>query len=658
MSEKKDKRIPILLKIATLLIAGHLLSFIIFFSVSKNYLINRAAKEKSDDAFAASLSMISALGSRTNFDRLYTDEKFRNQVYRTSRFVCQSLKVRYMYLYTIDDEKNRHYLICAAADDEDDKTFNENYGFGFVQRAKKIYSSEISALNGNKSGSYCFHENAYGHVCMFTMPIYARNGDLMALVGVDFSIENILDSMYDELYFIMAIIFLVFIIEISIALLLIRQSIIRPILNTAANMKRFATERVASVIRKTKKRIFADEISDIEDSFEKMENTISDYIQEIQTLSLEKSQTEAELNIAKRIQNGVVPEEMNFSSSGYDIYGCMIPAQEVGGDFYDIFAITETKICVVVGDISGKGIAAALFMNIVKTAIKTRLLAGMSLSAALNDINRELALSNPENMFATVFTATLDCETGELAYANAGHNAPLLIKKDTPFLHPDPGIALGMFDDIEIHEEKISLSEGEGLVIYTDGVTESINNSNSQYGEERLKEIVSENINNSAKETVCAIIDSVKSFTKGLSQFDDITCTTLLYLGHKKDEMLTPDMKAFTSIKDIILSSLENTERTRTMIMVCEEMFSNIVNYSKADQVSFSCENKEGLYSVTFTDNGIPFDPVHSSQKKRDFEDLDQGGMGIHLARMNTKEMIYSRNNDKNVLILVFETGL
>ena len=322
------------------------------------------------------------------------------------------------------------------------------------------------------------------------------------------------------------------------------------------------------------------------------------------------------------------------------------------------FNITKEKICVVVGDISGKGIAAALFMAIVKTVIKSKVISGNRLSIALNEVNREIALSNPENMFATVFLAVLDCETGELTFANAGHNAPVLIKDKISYLETDQGIAIGLFEDADIKEDSITLSSGEGILIYTDGITESINSEKKQYGEESLAQTIDGVKTGSSKEMVNTVVDSVQNFTGSLPQFDDITCAALIFRGKENHKILSPNMTSFEKIKNTILLQFGNTERSRTIIMVCEEMFSNIVNYSETDEVSFLSEKKDGIYSVTFTDNGIPFNPIESSVKERDFEELDQGGMGIKIALKNTKEMLYSRTDGKNVLTLKFEVDV
>lgn len=656
MKKSKSLRVPILLKISSLFVIGQILSLVVFLVFSNNYLVKKAIEEKKDSALASRLALMTSIGSEEGLIQLSEDSDFRSSVHKTARWICQNMQFRYLYMYTLDEKNSRHYLICAAADDEDNKIANEHFGFGSIQKVEKLYSAEIEVLHENSKVAYNVIDNDYGNVYMFIMPIKDKNGNVLALIGADFSIDNILKLRRKQLSFIILINLLVFALELAIALILIRQLVIRPIILTARRMNRFVADQDISFV--SKKRIFKDEISDIENSFQKMETDIFDYIKKIESLSYEKAQNTAQLEIAQKIQNGIIPEEMNISGRGYDIFSCMHPAQEVGGDFYDIFNITKEKICVVVGDISGKGIAAALFMAIVKTVIKSKVISGNRLSIALNEVNREIALSNPENMFATVFLAVLDCETGELTFANAGHNAPVLIKDKVSYLETDQGIAIGLFEDADIKEDSIILSSGEGILIYTDGITESINSEKKQYGEESLAQTIDGVKTGSSKEIVNTVVDSVQNFTGSLPQFDDITCAALIFRGKENHKILSPNMTSFEKIKNTILLQFGNTERSRTIIMVCEEMFSNIVNYSETDEVSFLSEKKDGIYSVTFTDNGIPFNPIESSVKERDFEELDQGGMGIKIALKNTKEMLYSRTDGKNVLTLKFEVDV
>ena len=182
-----------------------------------------------------------------------------------------------------------------------------------------------------------------------------------------------------------------------------------------------------------------------------------------------------------------------------------------------------------------------------------------------------------------------------------------------------------------------------------------------QYGEERLlgniaNEYADSNNGVNARKITSCIVDTVREFAGEAEQFDDMTCATLLFEHDEGDKMeLTLELASFDSVKKTILNSLGDNEKTRNTILACEEMFANIVFYSGADNVRFSCERVGSTYSVTFSDNGKPFDPVRAKLKEKDFEELDTGGMGIMLARMNSDEMLYSRTDVRNVLTMRFK---
>lgn len=399
-------------------------------------------------------------------------------------------------------------------------------------------------------------------------------------------------------------------------------------------------------------------MTDIEESFEEMTKDINRYVGDIETLTSEKVQTRTELDVARKIQCGIVPLEHSVSGNGYEGYGIENPTREVGGDFYDIFNLDDERVCAIVGDTSGKGISAAMFMVMVETALRENLKAGRSLADAFDLVNKEICLTNPENMFVTVFATVLHTGTGVLKYVSAGHEAPLVLKESPSFLAMKSGMALGLFEDSKVLEEEILLHDGEGILIYTDGIPEAINRNREQYGKEHLKETVSGRYPCDACAMVSGIIDSVNAFAEGTEQFDDITCAALIFRDHHDaGSTLAPAITSFATVRQAILSSLGESEKTKTMILACEEIFANIVSYSGADKIRFACERKEDLYTVTFFDNGVPFDPVRATPPDKDFEDLDTGGMGIRLARLYSKEMVYNRVDGKNVLTLKFDAG-
>ena len=300
-------------------------------------------------------------------------------------------------------------------------------------------------------------------------------------------------------------------------------------------------------------------------------------------------------------------------------------------------------------------------MAMVKTSIKEKLRAGRGLAETLNLVNRELCISNPGNMFATVFAMTLHPETGIVTYANGGHEAPLMLGQDPSFRKVASGIAIGLFEDSDIDEEKLVLRSGDGMLLYTDGITEAIDADRQMYGKNRLRETVSrghrEDVHSyDARALVTDTVESVIAYTSGMEQFDDITCLAVIYKdAGEAMKTLSPDIESFEIVKDTILSSLGESDHTKRVILACEEIFVNIVHYAGADQISFGSKRIGNTWLVTYIDNGIAFDPVKAERKDLEFEKMDQGGMGIMAARMNSREMVYNRIDGRNVLTMVFD---
>lgn len=651
---------PILTRIALLFLAALIAASAIIFSVSYDYILKKAAKQAETVAKAAVTAAMTAIGSEKNIYALYEDEAFRKEIHRTFRFICQRTGLRYLYLYTTDENGYKHYIVCAANSDDDDARMQDEYGFGSV-RTVPFFQAEKDVMDQSKDEAFELVNNDYGFVCMNILPMKSRDGSIIALIGADYYIENIRSLAKENLKNMVQIGFLVIIVAFVIALVLIRRSVIRPILSLSKRMRHFASDREESAIADGRRTIYEDEMTDIENAFDQMTKDINQYVSDIEELTREQLYNQTQLDVASKIQSGIVPEEYLLSGDRFEVYGCVHAAREVGGDFYDIFRLDDRRIGVVIGDISGKGITAALFMSMVKTTIREKLKAGLGLADALNRVNRELCESNPENMFATVFALILDAETGIVSFANAGHEAPLMLGREPAYLKVTPGIALGLFEDSDIVEEKLVLRDGDGILLYTDGITEAIDGDKRQYGKARLRETVSREYREDthsydARALVVDAVASVRQYTRGLEQFDDITCLSLIYRDPECDWMpLNPDIASFDTVKESMLSSLGKSANTKKIILACEEIFSNIASYSGADQVSFSSRRCKDAWLVTFEDNGIPFDPVKAREACREFEELDQGGMGIMFARRNSRSMAYSRIDGTNVLMMVFD---
>ncbi|MBK7380184.1 MAG: SpoIIE family protein phosphatase [Ignavibacteriales bacterium] len=241
-----------------------------------------------------------------------------------------------------------------------------------------------------------------------------------------------------------------------------------------------------------------------------------------------------ELDIATVIQSSILPKTFPPfpDRKEFDIYAKMLAAKEVGGDLYDFSLIDKYRLAIVIGDVSGKGIAAALLMAVCKTLLKATAYKGMPADNILAEVNNILVDDSPSNMFVTVFYGVLDTRSGAFEYCNGGHNPPYIISKDGVVhqLENVGGLLLGAMKDVEYQSNVIMMQPGESLFFYTDGITEAFNKAEDEYDVKRLAEFLSNKNILSATELVEHVFEDVKIFTEGAAQSDDITCLALKYL--------------------------------------------------------------------------------------------------------------------------------
>jgi serine phosphatase RsbU (regulator of sigma subunit) len=244
----------------------------------------------------------------------------------------------------------------------------------------------------------------------------------------------------------------------------------------------------------------------------------------LQAARLERERIVQELEIARNIQQSLLPDTTPIVE-GAEVTALSIPARQVGGDFYDFIPIAENNLGLVIADVSGKGVPAALFMALSRALMRANSLQDPHVSQAVVKTNRLILECATSGLFVTLFYAIVDTQTRRLKYVSAGHNPPFLYRKKTgeiQLLEAD-GIALGVLDDIQLEEKETVLEEGDILVLYTDGVTEATNMQDEEYGEERLVQLISEHHTLSAAELIHKIKDVVMTFAGEVPQFDDIT---------------------------------------------------------------------------------------------------------------------------------------
>ena len=242
---------------------------------------------------------------------------------------------------------------------------------------------------------------------------------------------------------------------------------------------------------------------------------------------IEKQKMEEALRVAHDIQMDLLPQNLPPfpNASLIDLHATLIPAQEVGGDLYDYFLIDDQHIFFVVGDVSGKGVPAALFMAVTKTLVKAFARKGLTPHEVLVAVNTELCLHNPSCMFVTLFCGILNTQTRKLDYANAGHNPPFFISRgqEGHFLEISDGTAVGILEEARFTTHTMQLKPHDSLLIYTDGITESINAQKDLFAEKRLQQIIRQLYTKPSREIISGILERIRDFSEGQPQADDIT---------------------------------------------------------------------------------------------------------------------------------------
>ena len=278
-----------------------------------------------------------------------------------------------------------------------------------------------------------------------------------------------------------------------------------------------------------------DEMKDLHDSFEHMQQDLKEYIKNLRNTTSAKEKIESELRIAREIQMGMIPKIFPpFPElEEIDIYAMLHPAKEVGGDLYDFFLIDDKHLCFAIGDVSGKGVPASLFMVVTQTLLRSAAPKHHSTKEIVNSLNKSLSEGNDSNMFVTFFIGILNIETGCLRYTNAGHNPPVLLHdgEKAEMFEITEDIPIGLFHDHKFCEKERILSKNDCLFLYTDGVTEAENCKEELYSETKMLNCLSLNKVVDPIEVIRRINDDVAKHVKENQQSDDITMLSVLYYG-------------------------------------------------------------------------------------------------------------------------------
>jgi sigma-B regulation protein RsbU (phosphoserine phosphatase) len=331
---------------------------------------------------------------------------------------------------------------------------------------------------------------------------------------------------------IVAVLIAVGLLSLSFTIVLIARSITKPLSRMADATESIAAGDLDVELPVTQS---GDEVGMLTRAFDKMRLSLKEHIRVLTETTAAKQRIESELNIAHDIQMSILPKIFPPFPDRHDIdiYATIEPAKEVGGDFYDFFFIDDTHICVVIADVSGKGVPASLFMAVTKTLIKAKTTAKSIPGEVLTRVNAELSEGNDTNMFVTVFLSILDLATGDFSYANGGHNPPLLIQQEggVTFIEGSGEPIVGVLEGINYRTKTLRLKNGDRVCMYTDGVTEAANEHDELFGEKRMVAFITVFKNHTLEDEIRGLKEEVSRFAANVPQADDITILGLQFNG-------------------------------------------------------------------------------------------------------------------------------
>lgn len=378
-------------------------------------------------------------------------------------------------------------------------------------------------------------------------------------------------------------------------------------------------------------------------------------------IQIKEQHIEDELAIASTIQQALLPSgKLNPSIHSIDIKGLQIPAKFVGGDLYDYY-VRDNKLFFCVGDVSGKGVPAALLMTISHSLFRTVSAREDHPEQIMETLNSSISDNNPDIMFITMFLGVMDLSTGTIRYCNAGHNPPIVIRNgQAEILSTEPSLLLGVEMNARYTANELTLLPGDTLFLYTDGLTEAENIRKELFGERRALETAAISGTLTASEQMERMQQAVHTFVDGAEQSDDLTMLVIRFMGNDNTLCMSNDIEELNKLEPFLNGIFEREHLDMSMLpqidLALEEAVTNIIMYAYPEgekgTAELTVEVADGQISATLIDSGIPFNPLQQQEANLDvsLEERKIGGLGIHLIREIMDVVEYAYEDGRNVL--------
>ena len=583
---------------------------------------------------------------------------------RTLQYFVDNFNLNLLYVSVVKgpEYKDITYIYNPVSKNGKWKEFPLGYRETYVEpnynkSAKKIFEE------GEPIVRHTLKSRSGSHITSM-LPLKNAGGKVIAVIGIQKDIQEYVSARHRFANFVVVVETIFALLALLIFSSFFNRKFINPILLVTEEAAKFTknggkpSDKLLSVNNR-------DELQTLAHSVHQMESDVHKYINKLTTVTAEKERIETELGVATRIQNAMLPKTFFPERTDFELFACMSAAKEVGGDLYDYILLDDQHLLFVVGDVSGKGIPAALFMVVVKTLFHSYAEQGLSPSEIFETTNKIIVKGNTLGYFITSWLGILDLATGEIRFVNAGHCHPAVCRNGKyEFLKTKANFVLGGMDSIAYQEHSIKLEPGDQLFLYTDGVTEANQNGGELFGEARLLEALNSCCGAVPEETCKNVRKHIDKFVQNVAQFDDITMLAVKFNGkqqknlgehHEKTMEAKPENQAaFSSFVEDILNKYQCPAKTKTQILVAlDEIYSNITKFSGANQVTMDLAIREDTFTatLTFIDNGTPYDPLQNDDPdiNLSIDERGIGGLGIYIVKKTMDKVSYNRKNNCNV---------
>ena len=682
MARKRHKRIPVLTKkVLTGVILSGLVLFIVL-SIAGQVTFTKHFRENYDDHLRSIAIAAQECLDSDNFKQ-YLNTKERTASYERVKSILDGFVRNFdlNMIYVSVPESPDYTKITYIYNPVNPKSRFHEFPLGYQETyIQKDYNTSAKAVmeEGKIIVRHTLKTRSGSHITSMS-PVYDSNGNIIAVLGAQKSIQEFVSSVRQYLAIISTVCLIFTLCFITIFTYLFNRGIIKPIIIVTKESDRFSSlwKDPAENLLNINNR---DELGILAHSFYQMEKDMCTYIEDLKNVTAEKERISTELNVATKIQSDMLPKGYPAipERTDFDLYATMEPAKEVGGDLYDYILLDQDHLLLIVGDVSGKGVPAALFMVVAKTLLDSHAIQKLSPQEIFSVTNNQLSGNNESGMFVTCWLGILEFSTGELKYVNAGHPAPVLFHDgEYKFLDTKPNFVLGGMEGLPYKEHTIHLDKGDRLFVYSDGVTEATNAQEQLFGDQNLLYALKNTKNLNSRDVIKEVRNQIDGFVKEAEQFDDITM--LNFIWHKEESTLNPgstDSEELSTtvsvpaseanliaVNNFINSHLEPYDipvGLQTKIeLVVEELFVNIAKYAYKDntgtvQIDCHVSQNPNVLHLTFKDSGIPFNPLAKEDPDVTLsaEEREIGGLGIFLTKKYMDTIDYQYENKMNVLTL------